>query len=272
MLCSLSLLSCGKLIYEEGNDCDESVMHVSLRVSAGGSAMSRAFTETEEPGTGYENFIDVNKLHILFFDTDNTFLQSFEPEEIHPTDNSEYPQTWELRGTIQNPPKTGFKIVALANWPSDPNGLKAGVTTIEDVCKADWAMGDYNAPFTPSKSSPIPMYGVKTQGKTSFNADVETYLGEISLLRAFAKVTVCLSDDSSTELNSVTLSNYNKRFTPLLPSLSNTSPKLPSGFSAATADTLVGRYPLVPMRVEPVLKALLKCPMTKKWLLLVRVV
>lgn len=212
MLCSLSLLSCGKLIYEEGNDCDESVMHVSLRVSAGGSAMSRASTETEEPGTGYENFIDVNKLHILFFDTDNTFLQSFEPEEIHPTYNSEYPQTWELRGTIQNPPKTGFKIVALANWPSDPNGLKAGVTTIEDVCKADWAMGDYNAPFTPSKSSPIPMYGVKTQGKTSFNADVETYLGEISLLRAFAKVTVCLSDDSSTELNSVTLSNYNKRF------------------------------------------------------------
>ena len=81
MLCSLSLLSCGKLIYEEGNDCDESVMHVSLRVSAGGSAMSRAFTETEEPGTGYENFIDVNKLHILFFDTDNTFLQSFEPEK-----------------------------------------------------------------------------------------------------------------------------------------------------------------------------------------------
>lgn len=214
MLCSTLLLSCGKLIYEEGGNCEESVMHVSLRVSAGdGSAISRALTETEVPGAGYENFIDVNKLHILFFDTNDKFLQSFEPEEIKPTDNSEYPQTWELRGSIQNPPKTGFKIVALSNWPSDPAGLEAGVTTIEDVCKADWAMGDYKAPFTPSKNSPIPMYGVKThQNRINFNADVETYLGEIFLLRAFAKITVCLSEDSSISLNSVTLSGYNKRF------------------------------------------------------------
>ena len=211
MLSCMSLLSCGKLIYEEGDDCDESVMHVSLRVSAcaGGSAASRALTEDEVPGTGYENFIDVNKLHILFFDKDGIFLQSFEPEKVY----SEYPDTWELSGTIQNPPKTGFKIVALANWPSDPQGLKVGETTIENVCKADWAMGDYTTPFTPSKSSPIPMYGVKThENKISFNSDVETYLGEIDLLRAFAKITVCLSDDSSAELNSVTLSKYNKRF------------------------------------------------------------
>lgn len=213
LLSCMSLLSCGKLIYEEGEDCDESVMHVSLRVSAGGATMSRALTETEEAGAGYENFIDVNKLHILFFGTDDKFLQSFEPEQVLPTDNSEYPNTWELRGTIQNPPKTGFKIVALANWPSDPNGLKAGETTIEDVCTADWATGDYKAPFTPSKDTPIPMYGVKThQNKISFNADVETFLGEIYLLRAFAKITVCLSDDSSASLTSVTLSDHNKRF------------------------------------------------------------
>ncbi len=215
MLSCMSLLSCEKLIYEEGDDCDESVMHVSLRVSAcvGGSATSRALSETEEYGTGYENFIDVNKLHILFFDSDDKFLQSFEPEQVSPTDNSEYPNTWELRGTIQNPPKTGFKIVALANWPSDPQDLKVGETTIENVCKADWAMGDYKAPFTPSESSPIPMYGVKTiENKISFNSDIETNLGEINLLRAFAKITVCLSDGSSVELSSVTLSNYNKRF------------------------------------------------------------
>ena len=215
MLSCMSLLSCEKLIYEEGDDCDESVMHVSLRVSAcvGGSATSRALSETEEYGTGYENFIDVNKLHILFFDSDNKFLQSFEPEQVSPTDNSEYPNTWELRGTIQNPPKTGFKIVALANWPSDPQDLKVGETTIEKVCKADWAMGNYKAPFTPSESSPIPMYGVKTiENKISFNSDIETNLGEINLLRAFAKITVCLSDGSSVELSSVTLSNYNKRF------------------------------------------------------------
>ena len=214
MLSCMSLLSCEKLIYEEGDNCDESVMHVSLRVSAcvGGSATSRALSETEEYGTGYENFIDVHKLHILFFDTDNKFLQSFEPEQVSPTDNSEYPNTWELRGTIQNPPKTGFKIVALANWPSAPQGLIVGETTIENVCTADWAMGDYSTSFTPSKSSPIPMYGVMTKDKTSFNPDVETYLGEINLLRAFAKITVCLSDGSSVELSSVTLSNYNKRF------------------------------------------------------------
>lgn len=213
MLSCMSLLSCEKLIYEEGDNCDESVMHVSLRVSAGGSTMSRALTETEKDGAGYENFIDVHTLHILFFDTDNKFLQSFKPEDIHPTENSEYPHIWELRGTIQNPPKTGFKIVALANWPSAPQGLIVGETTIENVCTADWAMGDYSTSFTPSKSSPIPMYGVKTiENKISFNSDIETNLGEINLLRAFAKITVCLSDGSSVDLSSVTLSNYNKRF------------------------------------------------------------
>ena len=214
MLSCMSLLSCEKLIYEEGDDCDESVMHVSLRVSAcaSGSAASRALTETEETGAGYENFIDVNKLHILFFDTDNKFLQRFSPNEVKPVGNTAYPQKWELRGTVTNPPSGGFKIVALANWPSDPQGLKVGVTTIEAVCTAEWAMGDYKARFTPSESSPIPMYGVLTKDKTRFTPDVETDLGDINLLRAFAKITVCLSDDSSASLNSVTLSNYNKKF------------------------------------------------------------
>lgn len=220
MLGCMSLLSCGKLIYEEGGDCDESVMHVSLRVSAGGSAASRALTETDEPGTGCENFIDVKKLHILFFDKDNNkFLQSFKPEQVSPTGNSEYPDEWVLRGTIQNPPKTGFKIVALANWPSDSLAnwpseyLEVEKTTIEDVCNADWAMGEYKAPFTPSKDTPIPMYGVlTTEDEITFDPKVEAYLGQIDLLRAFAKITVCLSKGSTVQLDSVTLSNYNKRF------------------------------------------------------------
>ena len=214
MLGCMSLLSCGKLIYEEGGDCDESVMHVSLRVSAGGSAASRALTETEEPGTGCENFIDVKKLHILFFDKDNNkFLQSFKPEQVSPTGNSEYPDEWVLRGTIQNPPKTGFKIVALANWPSGPQELEVGKTTIEDVCNAGWAMGEYKAPFTPSKDTPIPMYGVLTpKDEITFDPKVEADLGQIDLLRAFAKITVCLSEGSTVQLDSVTLSNYNKGF------------------------------------------------------------
>lgn len=218
-LCCMTLLSCEKFVFEESEaDCDGGTLQVSLRINTGGegSGVSRALTETEETGSGYENYIDISSLHILFFDTDNKFLQRFSPDEVKPVDNTAYPQKWELRGTVTNPPAGGFKVVVLANWPSSPAGLQARVTTIEDVCKADWSMTRYSGtsdvPFKPSAESTIPMYGVKNVNALYFRPDVETYLGEVSLLRALAKIEVSLNAGCETELESVTLNKHNKDF------------------------------------------------------------
>ena len=208
VFCCVTLLSCEKLVFEEGAViCGDDSVQVSLRISTGDEGETRALTGTDEPGTGYENYLDISGLRILLFDDNNRFLQQFTPDEVRPVDKSEYPSKWELRGTLGNPPSGRFKIVALANWPYAPTGLKAGKTTIEDVCKAEWAMGTYTGtdtdPFTPSAATPIPMYGVRTQEALYFRSDVETYLGEIDLLRAFAKITLCA--ESGTEITSVTL-------------------------------------------------------------------
>ena len=215
VFCCVTLLSCEKLVFEEGAViCGDDSVQVSLRISTGDEGETRALTGTDEPGTDYENYLDISGLRILLFDDNNRFLQQFTPDEVRPVDKSEYPSKWELRGTLGNPPSGRFKIVALANWPYAPTGLKAGKTTIEDVCKAEWAMGTYTGtdtdPFTPSAATPIPMYGVRTQEALYFRSDVETYLGEIDLLRAFAKITLCA--ESGTEITSVTLKKYNRTY------------------------------------------------------------
>ena len=117
--------------------CDESriieknfgeAMQVTLRITAGAeSALTRAASES---GSGYENYIDVNSLHILFFDKKkNTFIEEFKPTEVTSVDDSKYPQVWELSGPILNPPVSGFKVVVLANWRGTPS-LKPDETTI----------------------------------------------------------------------------------------------------------------------------------------------
>ena len=56
-----------------------------------GDVSSRAITEGEEAGTGYENYIDIEggDFRILLFDaTDDTYLTTFEPTSIRPADIS----------------------------------------------------------------------------------------------------------------------------------------------------------------------------------------
>ena len=72
----------------------DDAVQVTMRITAGEeSALTRAVTETDRSGTGYENYIDVNSLHILFFNkTNDVFVEEFTPESVTPVDDSEYPQ------------------------------------------------------------------------------------------------------------------------------------------------------------------------------------
>ncbi len=211
-LCCAALLSCGKNTQEEVEI--STGVEVSLRINAGGSSLTKSITESDKRGTGFENYIDVTKLHILIFGTDNKFIQEFTPSEFLPLDSSEYPQEWELRGKIDNPPIGGVKIVVFANLQNTPTGLVAGTTTIEDVCRADWTMcSGYTFPYTPSKNQPVPMYGIKTVSSDQiYQANVLTDLGQIDLLRSLAKVKVHLAAGLGETLEYVKLKGYNSAF------------------------------------------------------------
>lgn len=202
-------------------------VQVTFRIAAGGkSALTRAITEDEVPGSGYENYIDVNKdsLHIMFFsngekDEESKFVEVFTPESVIPVDDSEYPQLWELRGPIVDPPVKGFKIVVLANCSVNDLQLEPGVTTIRDLCinagkSFPLSIDGSGKKVTqlPQKVN-IPMYGVKTIGSLDLKPNLNNDLGTIDLLRSVAKIVVRAEDavTSIAELESVTLARFNRR-------------------------------------------------------------
>lgn len=186
-------------------------VQVTLRVTAGEeSALTRAVSETDRAGSGYENYIDVNKLHILFFNkTTDVFMEEFKPVKVTPVDDSEYPQVWELSGSITNPPIYGFKVVVLANWCKEIS-LTAG-TTIEELCRADWAMcDDKHYPLAFSETETIPMYGVKTiDDSFIFKKDLINNLGQIDMLRSVSKIIVRTDAGVTQTLESVVLKKFN---------------------------------------------------------------
>ncbi len=207
-ICCAALLSCGKIAPEQGGDGGS--VQVSLRISAGQNPLTKAITESDESGSDFENYIDVSKLHILLFGADSKFIQEFIPSEVLPVDGSAYPAEWELRGPIDKAPAGDFKIVVFANISGTPNGLVAGSTTIEDVCKADWTMcTGYTFPYTPSADNPIPMYGVKTVSAPAWHSNLLTDLGQLDLLRAFTKVRVHTGASLGETLEYVKLKGYN---------------------------------------------------------------
>ena len=173
--------------------------------------VSSRVTEEPEAGTGYENYIDIEggDFRILLFDaTDDTYLTTFEPTSIRPADNTEYPQTYYVEGELSETYDNNFKLVVLANWDKAyPSNLVTDATKIEDVCTAPTSTFSYTAPFIPSATQKIPMYGVKRCTKP-LRANLLTDLGTVDLLRAMAKIEVtCSAPDI--ELTDVTLHNYN---------------------------------------------------------------
>ena len=175
-----------------------------------GDVSSRAITEGEEAGTGYENYIDIEDgdFRILLFDaTDDTYLTTFEPTSIRPTDNTEYLQTYYVEGELSETYDNNFKLVVLANWGNYPE--LSATSTIESVCSDAASIFTYTAPFTPSETQRIPMYGVKLCTAT-LRPDLLTDLGQVDLLRAMAKIQVKCSAEGF-ELSGVKLHRYNTK-------------------------------------------------------------
>lgn len=142
---------------------DESAASVQVSftlTTASGNASTRV--GTDEPGTGYENYIDItnNNFRFLLFDKDNkTFVYSFTPQSVTPAGASgEYAQTYEVEGEMpEEYADFNYKVVVLANWPTYPSENDLTGKTIQDICLA--YTYNYTDSFVPSESQLIPFYG-----------------------------------------------------------------------------------------------------------------
>ncbi|MDE7069781.1 MAG: hypothetical protein K2O63_04590 [Alistipes sp.] len=215
LLASVLVASCDKERDPEIESQEPAQMRVGFRIALGGTQAVRttpAGDYDDATGVDFENYIDVahKNYRILFFDTENRYLTSFRQQDFIPLgDDPVRSKVYEVIGRIDGRLPRDFKVVVLANWPTYPEGLTAGKTTIEDICTAAGSRYAYVPPFVCSEETPIPMYGVRLCEAVEFTPQTVTYLGTVHLLRAMAKVQVVCPAAEWT-LEKVRLKRYNR--------------------------------------------------------------
>lgn len=179
----------------------------TLTVSLGVEGATRSSEDDKdfEPGTGYENYLDIagNDYRIYFFDADdNTYLATFDPylkpSSNYPIDNDIIngitTYYFNFMGKVPSNVGTKFKLVVLANWGTYPvevakedatEGsfqLIKGVTTIKDLTTHSAAQ--FEALTSPGENEDwlgpkrlIPFYGVRGYDLTEDKYGVNKYIG-----------------------------------------------------------------------------------------------
>lgn len=227
MFCLLwALASCSR---EAAEDPDvpsggEATLNIGFKIP------TRAAAEDYEEGETDENYIDIagGNYRIYFFDTNNKFIAGFDPSGFITADGSDYRQ-YNVLGKAPDAlvKHSSFKMVVLANWPEYPEvntTLTAGVTTIAEICNADWARYDCltdgnetnptSVALDPDAGKLMPFYGVHEYSNVTFKSGVATILSEpVTLLRAMAKVEVILQTDDYLDLSfsSLKIDRYNAK-------------------------------------------------------------
>ncbi len=203
------------LTEEQDTPQDATMLVINMKLPVMPS--TRATDGTYEPGTGYENYIDITAggFRIYLFDKDNKFLTQFVPMLISPS-GGEPSDSYNVVGKV--PPEIEtlgeFKILVLANWPTYFEGpFTPGVTTIEDLCSNDAAQFNCLTRFDLNldENRIIPFFGVHHYTGVTFVKGERTTLSEpVSLLRAMAKVEVVF-DNPGLSLDDVILHGYNSK-------------------------------------------------------------
>lgn len=164
-------------------------------------------------GSGYENYINIidKDFMFLFFDDNNRYVATIDIKSVIPTSSTATSKSYNvLASTTAEIAGRPLKVVALANWGDRyPSTLIPGETTIAEVCETPYG-------FTPdmmnlSADTTIPLYGVKEYDSLTFDSLDFCDLGVIHLLRAYAKVEVYVSEETSAagwELDNVELTRY----------------------------------------------------------------
>jgi hypothetical protein len=200
---------------------------VDITIDTGMRADTRHVSSDEavEKGTGYENYINVDDLHILFYvkntSTYSSFLFEFTPSYKFESSDGVYTVKGTLTSDQYNTLKDqsfNYKVIVMANW--GPNSSSFPKSNDGFLCWNDYAQFSYNYStdsegnstyFTPSKETPIPMFGIHTYTGVSFTQGKSTHLDTIDMLRAMAKIEVKLGGKKEVPLTDVKLATcYDK--------------------------------------------------------------
>lgn len=183
-----------------------------------------------ELGTNIENYIDVSRLHVIFYNSDNSFLaevrnlrltkNAADPVNVyHVLGNMIVSATGDLTSPL-NPFKGKVAVYANVDDPAADAGW-TWRSSMTDVARH--AVYAYTKPLLSAANGEgtetlqsIPMWGVRdfTDAATPVVLAGGRYndLGEINVLRAMAKVTVELSENMKDEgytFSGIMLQNYN---------------------------------------------------------------
>lgn len=169
--------------------------------------------EDREKGTGIDNSIDISSLHIVFYDnagkrlTQVDNITSAQVTSADPTDSRIY----EVYGTLDLA-TNAFENVntntlqgTMVVYVNAGNPVDGWLQPLEDISYRFM----YSLSYTGNPSY-IPMWGFK-KIKLSFDQDNRLNIGDISLLRSMAKITVKLTDDMKNRgytLDGVTLQKF----------------------------------------------------------------
>lgn len=190
---------------------------------AGAHSSSRA-ADTDglyQPGTGYENYIDLlgNDYRILLFDASNNFVMQPSKINLVPLEGNisqPFSKTYRLEINLNGDEyeqyaaafsASDLKVVMAANWRAYPESF----TDIDGLAAAVESTLDY-MPVTPSLDydTRIPMWGVLSHSYACPEGVNRVDVGTLHLLRALAKVEISRAPHAP-EIKSVTLRNYNIR-------------------------------------------------------------
>lgn len=210
---------------------------IKFAVAVGSSDTTRGVLE--EAGTDEENIIDLDDFKILIFDENQVLFDViYDDGHVYPVHSDLVAGPYLLDGkyyyfNVRLDKKhynhdSKFAIVALANWNgivSDPrltrdfNNLEIGIDgigklTIDQLKSALFSLnpenGDSNVPcvsWTPGEGRWIPMFGSKYCTLQNYDSDLydrtnPMSLGDVNLVRAFAKIEV-INNDTAPEAPSI---------------------------------------------------------------------
>lgn len=160
----------------------------------------------KEDGVPFDSRINPEKLHVVVFAENGTRLGTLEYLLYFPTDNDgtkyqfigQMPEAFTTHYKAN--PNEKYKFMVLANCDTNPDGEESATYSYTQLNPTE-------------EGASIPMWGVKEFVLTPLVGNQRWDIGEISLLRAAAKVEVKLSDElesKGTTINSATLKYYNQ--------------------------------------------------------------
>lgn len=180
--------------------------------------------ESYNPGAGYENYINPNGKDVRVYvytpgaagtNAVDRLYKEITDFTIVPYSFNEISRFYYLTFPVDLEFKTKFenkeiKLVMLANWHEEyPENLAEG-STIDDLVKDSKAIMKM-MPFGPTVQSDnlIPLFGVKRFNVGQLVPDMVKWLGDLSLLRAMAKIEVYDAELTAMPIKSVTLTRHN---------------------------------------------------------------